>query len=364
MTTSTALPGIDLAALTGYLDSHVDGGLAAPLSGEIIAGGRSNPTYALTDGTRSWILRRPPLGDIPRGAHDVTREYRVLEALTPTQVPVPRVVACEPAPGILDAPFYVMDRVEGRTLRTWDDTGTLTPAQRANLAAAMIGTLVTLHDVDPATVGLNGWGRPEGYLERQLARWRRQWHAIKTREHAGVDSLFDRLATSVPSMRFAGIVHGDYKIDNVLIDHDDPTRIRALLDWEMATLGDTLADLGMLVSFWDEPDRFHNPITAGATAHPGFPSARDVIEAYASRRDIGVDEIDWYIVFSDLKVAVILEQIHARHLRGETVGDGFDDIGAMVGPLIDRAQDHAVASSIRSLRGAPTPRTATPGEKK
>ncbi|RYJ04827.1 MAG: phosphotransferase family protein, partial [Actinomycetales bacterium] len=289
--TSQTLPGIDLHVLTDYLGSRVEGGLAGPLLGDIIAGGRSNPTYALTDGDRSWILRRPPLGDVPRGAHDVSREFRVLRALGPTGVPVPRTVACEPEPGVLEAPFYVMDRVDGRTLRTQDDTGTLTVQQRRDLADSMLDTLVTLHDIEPAAVGLDGWGRPEGYLDRQLARWRRQWHAIKTQDHPGVDALFDRLDAAVPQTRFSGIVHGDYKIDNVLVDRDDPSRIRALLDWEMATLGDSLADLGMLVSFWDEPDRFHNPITAGATAQPGFPSAHDIVEGYARRRGIGLDDV-------------------------------------------------------------------------
>jgi aminoglycoside phosphotransferase (APT) family kinase protein len=252
---------------------------------------------------------------------------------------VPATVGLCPDRSVLDVPFYVVDRLDGRTLRTRQDTGTLTEAQRAGVTGSLLDTLVALHDVDPASVGLADWGRPDGYLERQVRRWSRQWEHVATVARPEFGELVQRLTQALPRTSFPGIVHGDYKIDNVMVDHADPTRIVGVLDWEMATLGDTLADVGLLVSFWDEEGSFHNPITAGATALPGFPGRADVVEAYATRRGIGFDDLDWYIVLADLKVAVVLEQIHARHLQGLTVGDGFDDIGDMVGPLLQRALD-------------------------
>jgi aminoglycoside phosphotransferase (APT) family kinase protein len=254
---------------------------------------------------------------------------------------------------VLDVPFYVMERIDGRTLRTQDDTADLDQSQRAALTGSLLDTLVALHSVDPAEVGLQDFGRPDGYLARQIGRWARQWASVATRELHEVGELVERLTRSLPVTRHPGIVHGDYKIDNVMVGHDDPTRIVGVLDWEMATLGDTLADLGLLVSFWDEVGGFANPITAGATALPGFPTRDEVVEAYAARRGVDVDGLDWYVVFADLKVAVVLEQIHARHVRGETVGDWFDDVGDMVAPLLDRALERARSSSDPMLRATP-----------
>lgn len=337
---------LNLDALSVYLDQHVEGGLAGPLTARLIAGGRSNPTYELSDGTRDWVLRRPPYGEILQSAHDMSRESRVMIALAGSAVPVPHVVAHCADEAVLGAEFYVMDKLVGRTLRTQDDTATLTPEQRLALTESMLDTLVALHEIDPASVGLGEWGKPQGYLERQVRRWSRQWHAIKTSERPEIDEVVAALERSMPELRFPGIVHGDYKIDNLMLDVDDPTRILGVLDWEMSTLGDTLADLGTLISFWDEIGTFHNPITAGATAHQGFPTAEEVVAKYAERRGISIDGLDWYIVFADFKIAVILEQIHARHLRGTTVGDWFDDIGAMVGPLLHRARDRAVRAGL------------------
>ncbi|WP_204164381.1 phosphotransferase family protein [Nocardioides daejeonensis] len=332
---------LDLPALERYLAKELPEGPTGVLTARLIAGGRSNPTYDISDGSRHWILRRPPYGEILQSAHDMSREARVMGALGGSAVPVPTVVAhCEDTE-VLGVPFYVMDRLEGRTYRTREGTGTLTVEQRRALAENMVTTLVALHSIDPADVGLADWGRPDGYLERQVSRWGRQWHKIKTSERPEVDDLVERLTRSLPPLRFPGIVHGDFKIDNLMVDHDDPSRILGLLDWEMSTLGDTLTDLGILISFWDEPGQMHNPITAGATAHAGFPTAAEVVALYAERRSISVDDLEWYIVFADFKIAVILEQIHHRHLQGTTVGDWFDDIGDMVGPLLTRARERA-----------------------
>lgn len=336
-----AAADLDIDALARHLDEALPNGLRGKLRARLIAGGRSNPTYELTDGTSYWILRRPPYGEILQSAHDMSREARVMSALAGSAVPVPTVVDhCEDT-SVLGAGFYVMDKLEGRTLRTHEDTGALTPEQRAGVTDAMLDTLVALHDIDPAKVGLADWGKAEGYLERQLRRWSRQWHMVKTSERPEVDELLELLGKTVPPLRYPGIVHGDYKIDNLMIDKDDPTQILGVLDWELSTLGDTLTDLGNLISFWDEVGQMHNPITAGATAHEGFGSAQYVVEKYAERRGISIDDFAWYIVFADLRLAVILEQIHARHLQGTTVGAWFDDIGGMVGPLLERARQRA-----------------------
>lgn len=340
--TESPVGTIEITALRTWLQDNQSGDLAGPLTAQLIAGGRSNPTYELTDGTRHWILRRPPYGEILQSAHDMSREATVMGALAESAVPVPHVVGLCQDPGILGAEFYVMDKLVGRTLRTAEDTRSLTPDQRGRLADTMIRTLVALHEIDPGDVGLADWGQPQGYLKRQLNRWERQWHAIKTSERPLVDEVIRMLRRSLPETTLPGIVHGDYKIDNLLISHEDPTHILGVLDWEMSTLGDTLADLGMLVSFWDEIGKFHNPITAGATALEGFPTADEVVKKYADLRGISIDSLEWYIIFADLKLGVILEQIHARHLAGTTVGDWYDDIGDMIGPILGRAHDRAI----------------------
>lgn len=321
------------------------------LQSRLIVGGRSNPTYELTDGSRFWILRRPPVGHVLPTAHDMSREYRALTALYGTAVPVPRTVGlCDDA-DVIGASFYVMDKLDGITLRTAEDTGRLTIVQRQELAQAAVLTLVALHEVDPADVGLADWGRPDGYLERQLKRWQRQWESSATSARPEVDELYARLTASTPDSRFPGIVHGDFKIDNLMVGRDDPTSILGLLDWEMSTLGDTLTDLGILCSFWDHEGEFFNPITAGATAMAGFPTRDEIVDAYASARGIDVTNLDWYLVFADFKIAVILEGIHARHLQGHTAGEDFEGVGAMVGPLLNRALERASRSSSPALRG-------------
>jgi aminoglycoside phosphotransferase (APT) family kinase protein len=336
-----AVPGIDLTALTLYLDGQLEGGVRGTLTASLISGGRSNPTYEIADSRRTWILRRPPLGRVLPSAHNMEREYRVIHALSGTVVPVPKPVLMCSSTNVLGAPFYLMEKIDGQTIRTPEDAAELPVEDRGRLGMAMADTLAALHKVDPAAVGLSDFGRPEGYLDRQLDRWEAQWRASRTKDRPEVDLLLDILRRTVPTTLFSGIVHGDFKIDNVMVANDDGGSVIAVLDWEMATLGDTLADVGILLSFWDEPGRPHNPVTGGLTAVAGFPSRAEVLERYSKQRGIELPETDWYVVFADMKIAVILEGIHARYLGGQTVGAGFEDIEEMVGPLLKRALDLA-----------------------
>jgi aminoglycoside phosphotransferase (APT) family kinase protein len=334
-------PKLDVAALRAYLDGVAPGGLDGVLEVELVAGGRSNPTYRLSDGARRWILRRPPYGHVLPTAHDMGREYRVQTALADTSVPVARtVVLCEDE-AVIGAPFYVMEMIEGVTLRDAEQTRKLTPEQRRRLSETMVDTLVALHEVDPEAVGLAGWGRPEGYLERQLRRWRQQWEASATAPRREVDEVLDLLGRTRPTTGHPGIVHGDFKLDNVMVDPRDPTSVLGVLDWEMSTLGDTLTDVGILLSFWDEPGEAPNPITKGATALDGFLRRDEMARRYADARGLELDDLTWYVVFADFKVGVILEGIHARHRQGQTVGEGFDDVGDMAGVLLERAHARA-----------------------
>ncbi|WP_072805922.1 phosphotransferase family protein [Rhodococcoides yunnanense] len=348
MTAASTSEDLDCSSVRVWLSQN-ESGPVGELTARLIAGGRSNPTYEISDGRREWILRRPPQGHVLPTAHDMGREYRALSSLKGTAVPVPRTIGlCEDS-SIIGASFYVMDKLDGITLRTQDDTSRLTEQQRSGIADSMIDTLVALHSIDPAQVGLADWGRPEGFLERQLRRWLRQWDASATAERGEVAELHRRLTSALPQQEYPGIVHGDFKIDNMMVNPSDPTEILGVLDWEMSTLGDTLTDLGILCSFWDQHGEFFNPITAGATALPGFPTRDRLVERYIAARGIDVPDIDWYLVFADFKIAVILEGIHARYMQGHTEGDDFSGVGDMVGPLLGRALERASASSVSGL---------------
>ncbi|HEY8373327.1 MAG TPA: phosphotransferase family protein, partial [Pseudonocardiaceae bacterium] len=225
------LPGLDLERLRGHLDRALPGLVAGPLRGELIPGGRSNLTYLVTDGSRRWVVRRPPLGHVLATAHDMAREHRVIGALGSTPVPVPTpLLLCED-PDVIGAPFYVMEYVPGTPYRKKEQLAALGPERTRAIVLSLVDTLVTLHAVDPEAVGLGDFGRPRGFLERQLARWAKQLAASRSREVPGIDELHEQLAASVPVSPPPAIVHGDYRLDNVLVDGDD--RITAVLDWEM-----------------------------------------------------------------------------------------------------------------------------------
>jgi len=355
MTPGASLEGLDLTALTTYLRA-ASVPLEGPLTARLISGGRSNLTYAVTDGASRWVLRRPPLGQVLKGAHDVAREHRVMLGLAATAVPVPATVALCRDESVLGVEFYLMDEVGGQVLRTTGLVEPLAVSTRTALGHALVDTLADLHDVDYTAAGLADLGTPDGYLQRQVDRWVRQYGAINVRELPHVDEVVAALRKGMPVAQGASVVHGDYRLDNVMVGHDDPTRIVAVLDWEMATLGDPLADLAMLLMFWDEAGRPFNPITAGLMALDGFPSRDEAIEHYVTRRSLQVENLDWYAVFSQFKLAIILEQMHVRHLTGQTRGEGFEGLGEMVVDLLEAARGDVERSP--RLR-APT--SSTPG---
>ncbi|MFE2495225.1 phosphotransferase family protein [Streptomyces scopuliridis] len=323
-------PGLDPEQLRGHLDRALPGLVSGPLDARLIEGGRSNLTYAVTDPAEPahrWVVRRPPLGHVLATAHDMKREYRVIEALYPTAVPVPEpLLLCEDE-SVLGAPFYVMEYVAGTPYRTAEQLAPLGPERTRAAVLALVDTLVELHAVDPAAVGLGDFGRPDGFLDRQLRRWGKQLDASRNRELAGIDELHAALGRSLPGSPAPTVVHGDYRLDNVLLGEDD--RIEAVLDWEMSTLGDPLTDLGLLVMYSARLELTGSPIstTAGAAGHP---APAELIERYAAGSGRDTSAISWYTAFAWFKLAVILEGIHYRYTLGRTVGPGFDRIGALV----------------------------------
>lgn len=327
-------PGLDPERLRGHLDRERPGLVGGPLSARMFQGGRSNLTYVVTDDTGSvtdgagrWVVRRPPLGHVLATAHDMKREYRVISALHPTAVPVPEpLLLCEDD-AVLGAPFYVMEYVAGTPYRTAEQLAPLGPERTRAAVLALVDTLVELHAVDPASVGLGDFGRPEGFLDRQLRRWGKQLDGSRNRELPGIDELHAALGRALPDSPAPTVIHGDYRLDNVLLGDDD--RIKAVLDWEMSTLGDPLTDLGLLVMYSARLELVGSPISTTAGA-PGHPTPGELIERYASGSGRDAAAINWYTAFAWFKLAVILEGIHYRYTLGQTVGPGFDQIGDLV----------------------------------
>jgi aminoglycoside phosphotransferase (APT) family kinase protein len=343
--------GVDLARLRQYFAEHVPGAADAPLTAELIAGGRSNLTYSVSDGEHTWVLRRPPLGHVLPTAHDMAREYRVLTALGGTGVPVPETYALCQDDDVNGAPFYVMEKVDGIIYRDGASLADLAPDDAARLSAELVDVLARIHTVDYDAVGLGDFGHPDGFLERQIRRWGEQWERSKTRELPGVDEIARRLRAALPASGPPTIVHGDYRLDNTMMALDDPGRIVAVLDWEMSTLGDPLADLGLFLLYWGNAGAQIIATGSAIDAKAGFLTADEVVDRYARESGRAVDALDWYVVFAYYKLAIIVEGIHARFRMGKTLGEGFDAMGQTVVMLIEGALERANASSIPALRG-------------
>lgn len=327
-----SIPGLDLARLSAYLERHRPELLAGgELTAKLIPGGRSNLTYELGD---AWVLRRPPLGHVLATAHDMGREHRVLSALAGSPVPVPRPLLLCTDPEVLGAPFYIMRRVAGTVFRAPEQAhAALGDARAAGLAAHLVAVLAALHRLEPDAYGLADFGRPDGFLARQVRRWRAQLDGSRNRPVPAVDALAGRLADRLPTTQRHSIVHGDYRLDNCLVGDDG--RIAAVLDWEMSTLGDPLTDVGLLRVYWTAGGRGGLAPDGAAPLVP----ADVMIDGYADSSGLDLTPLPWYVAFGYFKLAVILEGIHYRYVQGKTVGEGFEMIGAAVEPLASAGLD-------------------------
>jgi aminoglycoside phosphotransferase (APT) family kinase protein len=306
----------------------------------LISGGKSNLTYRVACDAGEVILRRPPLGHILPTAHDMGREYRVMSALADTAVPVPRTFHLGDADSPLGAPFYVMERVVGHICRNALPPGYAEePDGCRKIGEALVDVLADLHMVDPGSVGLAEFGRPAGFMERQLRRWSQQWEASKTVDLPALDKLRDDLVAALPEQSASAVVHGDYRLDNTILHPTEVGAIVAVLDWEMSTLGDPLADLGGMLAYWSQADDSEvlrrARIMAPVTACEGFPTRAEIIERYARRTGIDPSDIDWYQAFAYFKLAVVCQGIAARAAGGSMVGGGFDQAERLVAPLVD-----------------------------
>lgn len=328
----TDIPGFDTAKFEQFFQVASPGELGSVREVTLIAGGKSNLTYEVSDGTRSLIVRRPPLGHVLATAHDMGREFRVMSALAGTAVPVPRMVVLCEDPDVLGEPFYVMSKVVGTPYRTAEQLTPLGPQRAEVISTRMVDTLVDLHQVAPDTVGLSDFGKPEGFLARQVRRWGTQLDASRSRDLRGADELREALSAAQPPESAAAIVHGDYRLDNLLID--DADGVAAVVDWEMATLGDPLTDLALLVVYQELASWEEVAFAADISTTPGFLSTAAQIDRYQLRSPLDLSNMGFYLGLAYFKLAVILEGIHYRFSQGKTAGEGFDALGAIVEPLL------------------------------
>ncbi|MEO9325710.1 phosphotransferase family protein [Nocardioides sp. C4-1] len=330
----TDLPGLDLADFHRWYDLERPGDLRPDLVGHLIAGGKSNLTYEVSDGTSTRIVRRPPLGHVQATAHDMGREFTVMSALAGSDVPVPPTYAHCRDTTVLGAEFYVMGKVDGVAYRTSAQLEPIGADATTALARSMVEVLARLHAVAPDDVGLGDLGRPAGFLERQVRRWGRQLEGSATRPLPDAVRLLARLSSSVPPDGAPGIVHGDYRLDNLLCVADDPAPVKAVVDWEMATLGDPLTDVALLLVYDELGSLVGGAAVSDASSAPGYPDRDTQLATYESASGRPLGDLSFHLGLAYLKIAVILEGIHHRHLAGQTVGDGFDRIGEAVEPLL------------------------------
>lgn len=347
MSESDSPRGLDLDRLRRHLDRRRPGLVTGELQAALIQGGRSNLTYRVTDGSSTWVVRRPPLGHVLATAHDMGREHRVLAALAPTAVPVPQPLALCEDPAVNGAPFYVMEHLDGPILRNAVDVvDRYGEAERTALTHSLVDTLAAIHQLDPDAVGLGTLGRREDYLGRQLRRWKRQYDEVQTRPLPAVDEAHRRLVDRQPAQQRDTLVHGDYRIDNVVFATRAP-QVAGVLDWELCTLGDPLADLGGMFVHWTQPGESSDHMLWDPPSRlPGFPGRDALAERYAAATGFDLSGISYYEAFAYWRMACISEGVYAR-FRDGAMGDQED------AQTVARLGDLAVTLANRSLELLP-----------
>ena len=321
--TAADVPGIDVPRVTEWFVGNIDG-VVAPLEFTLIAGGRSNPTFRVVDATgRAFALRRPPVSHVLPTAHDMGREHRLISALGPAGIPVPKALGLCTDEAVNGRPFYVMEFVDGHILRDLPAAEReFDEATRAVIGPNMAETLAALHAVDVDEVGLGDLARRDGYVERQLKRWSGQYAqmAVEGVDHGGiVERVAADLGSRIPEQRAVSVVHGDYRLDNMVLADDGS--VRAILDWEICTLGDPLADVGLLMVYWTEADDELPVLGVAPTLAPGFSSRAALLESYAAASGRDVADVPYFMAFGYWKLACILQGVYARYVAGAGSGD-------------------------------------------
>lgn len=332
----------DEARLADYLHKHVPE-LNGPLSVQQFRGGHANLTYAVTVGDRELVLRRPPLGPVAPKSHDMAREYRALHALSPLYGPAPAVLhLCEDT-SIIGAVFFVMERRYGVVIRMeWPaDFPDDEPTHR-KVSEALVDALADLHAVDVKRPEIAALGKPDGFVQRQVTGWYDRWEKAKTREMPLMDELAKKLVDRIPKSDAVGVLHNDWKLDNTMYDAADPSKVKAVFDWDMTTLGDPLVDLGTLLGYWAEPgDEVPRGTGSVISMSPGFLSRDEICQRYAKRSGRDLSQIAFYETFALFKTAVVLEQIYVRFVRGQTKDERFGALGMLVPRLAEAAAARA-----------------------
>lgn len=333
----TAPLGFDPARLDAYLRSHFSNTLGE-MRLQRIGGGQSNPTFFIDYENHSWVLRKKPVGEVLPSAHAVDREFRVMQALAASDVPVPRMVLFEPQPTIVGTPFYLMEQLKGRVISEYA-LPHISPSDRRAMYLAMAETMAKLHRVDWAAIGLSDFGRPGNYFSRQIGRWARQWHASKTRENTSLETLIDWLPQHIPASDLTTICHGDLRMGNLMFHPSEP-RVIALLDWELSTLGHPLADVAFNCLAWHTLPEEYGGMLGLRLNELGIPSESEYLKHYYQFSGQATETVQvFHYVFSLFRFAVIFEGIAARAAAGNAASDNAAEVGRLGIALAKRAVD-------------------------